>query len=279
VIAEPGVFAPADLDGADVFFRRHGFAVVRGWLDDTVLDALEAECTAAQDAVAAGEHDARHGTSVLTGDGPAAFANYVTHVTEVAPAAHAVATGAGLVGLVRRWLGPGAWLLDDTRFGVVWQDARPGAGSAYRRIGWHADWQSGPDLDIWPAVAFTVHVDATSPANGFLRVVPGSHRWATPAPHANVNGAVVPDGSVAALGHTAEPPPFAMPLRFEKVPGEVAVYAERGDVLFHDAYLWHAAATATEEGSRRRHLRGSWCSGAGRLATETVDRFVKNAAR
>ena len=70
-----------------------------------------------------------------------------------------------------------------------------------------------------------------------------------------------------------------MPLRFEKVPGEVAVYAERGDLLFHDAYLWHAAARATDDETRRRHLRGSWYTGAGKPAGETVDRFVKNAAR
>ena len=86
-------------------------------------------------------------------------------------------------------------MLAHSRFGVVYQDARPGRESSYTRIGWHSDWQSGPNLDIWPSVAFTFHVDATSPANGFLRVVPGSHRWATPAPYRNANDAVVPEGS------------------------------------------------------------------------------------
>jgi hypothetical protein len=56
---------------------------------------------------------------------------------------------------------------------------RPGPGSGYSRIGWHSDFQSGPHLPIWPSVAFTIHLDATSPANGLLRVVPGSHRGGT----------------------------------------------------------------------------------------------------
>jgi ectoine hydroxylase-related dioxygenase (phytanoyl-CoA dioxygenase family) len=277
------VFAPDDLDGIDGFFRAQGFAVLRGLLDDAALAAIEDQCVAAQRALEAGELAERYGTTVLVGEAARAaagrIANYVTHVSELAPAAAAAAGHPAIVSLVRRWIGEGAWLMDDTRFGVVWQDAYAGRDSAYSRIGWHSDWQSGPDLDIWPSVAFTVHLDATSPANGFLRVVPGSHRWATPAPYDNVNGAVVPAGSAPAGGHTGERPPFPMPPRFEKVPGELAVYAERGDVLFHDGYLWHAAARATDDDARRRHLRGSWYSGAGRLATETVDSFVKNAAR
>ena len=122
--------------------------------------------------------------------------------------------------VIRHLLGDDAWLLEDDRFGVVYQDARPGDQSGYSRIGWHSDHQSGPHLDVWPSVAFTIHVDPTSPRNGFLRVLPGSH-----------------------LGGTDD-----MPLGFEKVPGEVAVYADRGDVIFHDAHLWHGAARATDDG-------------------------------
>jgi ectoine hydroxylase-related dioxygenase (phytanoyl-CoA dioxygenase family) len=131
---------------------------------------------------------------------------------------------------------------------------------------------------MWPATAVTIHIDGTSPANGFLRVVPGSHLWATPAPHDNVNGAVVPPGSAATGGYTAAPPPFPMPLRFEKVPGEVALYAEPGDILFHDCYLWHSAAVATDITSRRRHVRGSWYGGQRPVEFGEKD-FVKNAAR
>jgi hypothetical protein len=158
-----------------------------------------------------------------------------------------------LAAVMRRLVGPSAWLMDDERFGVVYQDARPGAETYYSRIGWHSDWQSGPHLDVWPSTAFTIHIDGTSPANGFLRVVPGSHRVA----------------------------PEAQPPAFEHVPGEVAVYAARGDVILHDAHLWHSAARATEDPPLgvRRHIRGGWYGGTRLAPGHGVEDFVKNAAR
>jgi ectoine hydroxylase-related dioxygenase (phytanoyl-CoA dioxygenase family) len=185
-----------------------------------------------------------------------------------------------VVEAVGRLLGEPGWLLESMRFGVVYQDARPGRESGYTRIGWHSDWQSGPHLPVWPSVAFTIHIDETSPANGFLRVVPGSHRWQTPAPYRNANDADVPEGSQPAAGHTDEPAPFEMPLGFERIPGEIAIYCERGDILLHDAYLWHSAARATDDATRRRHVRGSWYSGQPLDPEDGAsEAFVKNAAR
>lgn len=96
-----------------------------------------------------------------------------------------------------RALGPDHWLLRSDDRTVVFQGARPGQGMTYSRTGWHTDYQSRPTSDIWPAVAVTVHLDATSPANGLLRVLPGSHRMTTDA----------------------------MPLGFEKVLNEIALTA------------------------------------------------------
>jgi hypothetical protein len=288
---EVGVFAPDQLDDLSAFFGDHGFAVLRGLWDDRQLEAVEAECVAAQRALVAGELPERHGNTILV-DGPerpdrsdrsatvaSRFANYVQYVTEVAPAARAAVLDPVVVGLMARWV-PGGHLQESSRFGVVYQDARPGRESGYTRIGWHSDWQSGPHLDRWPSVAFTIHIDPTSPANGFLRVVPGSHRWATPAPFRNANGVPVPPGAKATGGHTDEPPPFEMPLGFEKIPGELAVYCERGDIIFHDAYLWHSAARATDDRGVRRHVRGGWFSGDPEDDLgDAIDDFVKNAAR
>ncbi len=282
IVTDPGAFGPDDPDGLDAFYDEHGFAILRGALDAATLDALEAECVDAQTRLVAGGLDARHGTTVLIeGDAGAKaqhFANYVLHITDLSPTAAAVIHGPAVTGAIRRWLGPACWSAESERFGYVYQDARPGPESSYTRIGWHSDWQSSPHLPMWPATAITVHVDATSPANGFLRVVPGSHRWATPAPWDNVNGAVVPEGSAPWGGRSDTPPPVAMPLGFDKVPGEVAVYAEAGDILFHDCYLWHSAAVATDIASRRRHVRGSWYAGAV-PANYGPEDFVKNAAR
>lgn len=236
----------------------------------------------AQEQLVAGALDARHGATVLVesdaGDKARRFANYVVHITELFPVAERLVHGDIVVDLVRRWLGPRCWSGESESFGYVYQDARPGGESSYTRIGWHSDWQSGPHLSMWPATAVTVHLDATSPANGFLRVVPGSHRWATPAPYENVNGAVVPEGSAPWGGYSETPPPSPMPLGFDKVPGEIAVYAERGDVLFHDCFLWHSAAVATDARTCRRHVRGSWYAGAEPADYGPAD-FVKNAAR
>lgn len=96
------------------------------------------------------------------------FANYVEYVNELSPAVAAAATHPDLVAVLTELLGPTCWFNDDSRCGVVYQDSRPGRESGYTRIGWHADWQSAPNLDIWPATAFTFHIDGTSPANGFL---------------------------------------------------------------------------------------------------------------
>jgi ectoine hydroxylase-related dioxygenase (phytanoyl-CoA dioxygenase family) len=283
VTSEPGVFGLDQLDELVAYFNDYGYATLRGLLDEAGTAAMEAECVDAQERLTAGLLDDRYGTTILiegdAGEKATAFANYVTHVQELSPAVLDTAAHPVVIDLVRRWVGDNAWLMSEARFGVVYQDARPGRESSYTRIGWHSDWQSGPNIDMWPSVAFTIHIDGTSPANGFLRVVPGSHKWATPAPYRNANDAVVPDGSAPWGGHTDTPAPFEMPLGFEKVPGEIAVYAERGDVLFHDCYLWHSAARATDDDTRRRHARGGWFSGAGPIEGDHVDDFVKNAAR
>jgi ectoine hydroxylase-related dioxygenase (phytanoyl-CoA dioxygenase family) len=252
-----GVFGPDEPDRLDAFFGEHGYATLRGLFGEDELVAAEHELEAAQDRLVEGRLDDRHGTVIL--DEPDAtiggrpFAHYVCFATQASPRADRLVHHPVLVEVVGRLLGPDAWLLDYEQFGVVYQDARPDPGSGYSRIGWHTDHQSGPHLDIWPGVAFTIHFDPTSPANGFLRVLPGSH-----------------------LGGTE-----GIPLGFERVPGEIAVYQERGDVLFHHADLWHSAARGTADGAPaiRRHLRGSWHGGTRMEVGHGTDDFVKNALR
>jgi hypothetical protein len=280
---EAGVFGPDEVDELDSWFRANGYVILRGLFSEAELDEMEAQCVTAQEQLVRGELDERHGTTILiegdAGTKAEELANYVTYVNELSPAVDAQVHHPAIVSLMQRWLGADAWLLEHERFGAVYQDARPGRESSYTRIGWHSDWQSGPNLDIWPSVAYTFHVDATSPANGFLRVVPGSHLWWTPAPFRNANNSPVPEGSAEAGGHSETEPPFEMPLGFDKIPGEVAVYCDRGDIIFHDAYLWHSAARGTDDETRRRHIRGGWYSGGGRLDAEHLEDFVKNAAR
>ena len=252
-----GVFDPDDIDELVSFFGVNGYATLRGIFGAPELAEAEEDLAEVQRRLVDGILDARHGTVIL--DEPDAtisdrpFAHYDCFATEASSSAAALAHRSSVVDVVHQLLGPDAWLLDYEQFGVVYQDARPDTGSGYSRIGWHTDHQSGPHLEIWPGIAFTIHFDPTSPANGFLRVLPGSHL-----------------GGVEGI-----------PLGFERVPGEIAVYAERGDVLFHHADLWHAAARGTADGAPaiRRHLRGSWHTGRRLDIGHGTDDFVKNAAR
>jgi ectoine hydroxylase-related dioxygenase (phytanoyl-CoA dioxygenase family) len=280
LLCDPGVFGPHQRGELVEHYRRYGFVVVRGLFAPELMDRMERECVRAQAQVVAGELQERYGSTVFLDEAAKAdtFANYVEYVNELSPAVTAAATDPFLAGLMSDLLGPDCWFNASRRFGVVYQDARPGKESGYTRIGWHADWQSAPNLDIWPATAFTFHIDGTSPANGFLRVVPGSHRWATPAPYENVNGVAVPEGSRPVRGYTDTPPPRPMPLGFEKITGEIPVYTERGDIILHDAYLWHSAARATDDASTRRHVRGGYLTGD-RDGDGRREVFVKNAAR
>jgi phytanoyl-CoA dioxygenase PhyH len=250
-------FTPDRLDELTRSFSTEGYALLGGLFQEEELDHAQSELERAQRQLVEGTLDRRYATAILddpdaTVDGEP-FAHYVCFATQVSPAADRLSRNPAVVDVVHRLLDREAWLLDDAQFGVVYQDARPGPGSGYSRIGWHTDHQSGPHLDIWPGVAFTVHFDATSPANGFLRVVPGSHLGGT-------------DG---------------IPATFGRAPGEIALYAERGDVLLHHSDLWHAAARATADGplAVRRHLRGSWHTGRRLEAGRGTHDFEKNAAR
>ena len=265
------------IDGVVEAYRRDGFVVVPQLFDAALMARMTAECEQAQAAVLVGSVPARYGSTKYLDDETKAdrFVNYVEYVEELSPAVLEAATHPLLLRIVSALIGEGAWL---SPTGIVYQDARPGRESGYTRIGWHSDWQAAPSLDVWPSTAFTFHIDGTSPANGFLRAVPGSHRWATPAPYRNINGVEVPDDAKPAGGYTDEPPPFDMPLGFDKVRGEVAVYVEPGDVIFHDAYTWHSAARATDDDAKRRHVRSSYHVGD-RESWITRPQFIKNAAR
>ena len=280
VLDESGVFDASDLAGICWYYQTYGYAVVRGLYSADHFDRMESECVDAQARVVSGDLPERYGSTQYIDDPAKAesFANYVEHVSEIAPSVQQAITDERLLAILKRILGEDCWFGDVVQSGVVYQDARPGRESGYTRIGWHSDWQASPSRDFWPATSFTLHIDATSPYNGFLRVVPGSHLWATPAPYRNVNNIPVPATARPSGGRTMAPPPFPMPLAFEKIRGEVAVYAERGDVLLHDCYLWHSATRATDDHAARRHLRGSYFGGA-KPAPELENEFIKNAAR
>lgn len=253
-------YTDAELDELAASFERDGYVVLSNLLDSTEMFELEASLMSLQDQVREGTLDrARYGGDYLTSatDQIPDFVNYVKDVVRISEPAAALFRHPTLQALLTRCFdGVEPWEMPEEygqRFGAVYQDARPGQESAYTRIGWHSDHQAYPNSDFHPSIALTYHVDATSPANGFLRVLPGSHQMTT-------------DG---------------LPLRFEKVAGEIGAYCEAGDVMLHHCDLWHSAARATEDAPDgiRRHLRGSWFAGRKPSPGEELEAFNKNAAR
>ena len=238
---------------ADV--ERDGYTVLKGLFTEEQLVALQSAMETLQARVATGDLDPKFAgnefVSAYEGLMPP-FVHYVVNVEALSPEAHDAFYHPTVLAIMEKALGPDYWIFCPDGRSVVYQDARPGPGMTYSRIGWHSDHQSRPTAKIWPGIAVTIHIDGTSPANGFLRVLPGSHLMGTEG----------------------------MPLGFEKVPGEVAVYCDRGDVILHHCDLWHSAARATEDypAGIRRHLRGSFMGGIEPGPGE-LEPFNKNAMR
>src|ERR1700731_3057401 len=113
---ETGVFGPGELDRLESFFADHGYATLRGVFEQADLVDAEAELVDAQQRVAAGRLDPRHGSVAL--DQPGAgidgrpFAHYVYFATQVSGAANALVHHPVLVEVAQRTLGSEAWLLD-----------------------------------------------------------------------------------------------------------------------------------------------------------------------
>ncbi len=254
-------FSPDQLDSAVQAYNELGFVILKRAVSSSDLDKIETELGTAQNKLINGQLDDRYGTELLDEPGATfegeAFRHYVINCTELSASALAVAKSDLLKAFAEKLFeSKDAWLNDYARFGVVYQDARTDQGSKYSRIGWHADYNSDEDSKAWPGFAFTIHIDPTSAANGFLRVVPGSHKVEMHKDN---------------IGSWA----------FDHVQGEVPVFADRGDIILHDYRLWHAAARGTADGlsGRRRHVRGSWYAGERYALDHGIGTFYKNASR
>ena len=254
-------YSPGDLEGAINAFNEYGFVVLKEAVSPSDLDTIETDLEAAQRELIDGKLDNKYGSDLLDEPGATfagkAFRHYVINCTELSATASSVAKSPLLKRFAEKLFeGKEVWLNDYARFGVVYQDARTDQGSKYSRIGWHADYNSDEDSKAWPGFAFTIHIDRTSAANGFLRVVPGSHKVEVDKDD---------------IGSWA----------FDHVNGEVPVFADRGDIILHDYRLWHAAARGTADGlsGRRRHVRGSWYAGERYALDHGIGTFYKNASR
>jgi hypothetical protein len=225
-----------DLAAVKATFEDQGFVIVRGAFTEQQLDELQADLTAVHQASMRGELDPRHDAPEIEPKTPVIvdglpFKNLVVYANHASAVADRMIKESPISTIGPALMGGPCYLYDYDRHGVMYLDAR--GASSYQGLSWHVDWESTRHLPIWPAVIFTINLDATSPENGFLRMVPGSHR---------VELADRPAG-------------------FERIPGEVGVYCERGDLLFHHSHLVHSASRPSADTTVRRHIRGKWCPG------------------
>jgi ectoine hydroxylase-related dioxygenase (phytanoyl-CoA dioxygenase family) len=240
VSAQPWVYSwpltASDLDDLKTTFGDHGYVIVRGAFSESELDELQQDLTRVHLASMRGELDARHTAPEIEPTNPTVidgltFKNIVVYANLASAVADRMIKSEPISVVGRHLMAGETYIYDYDRHGVMYLDAR--GASSYQGLSWHADWESTPHLPIWPSVVFTINLDATSPENGFMRMVPGSHR---------VELTDRPEG-------------------FVRIPGEVAVYCERGDLLFHHSHLVHSASRPSGDSTVRRHIRGKWCPG------------------
>ena len=238
--AQPWVYhhplTDTDLAAVKATFDDQGFVIVRGAFTDEQLDELQADLTAVHQASMRGELDSRHDAPEIEPKTPAIidglpFKNLVVYANQASTVADRMIKDSAISTVGPALMDGPCYLYDYDRHGVMYLDAR--GASSYQGLSWHVDWESTRHLPIWPAVIFTINLDPTSPENGFLRMLPGSHR----------------------VDLDDRPPGF------ERIAGEVAVYCERGDLLFHHSHLLHSASRPSGDSTVRRHIRGKWCPG------------------
>ena len=62
---DPGAFGADELDALGAYFDSHGYATLRGAVDEDDLAATESELVRAQDDLVGGGLDTRHATAIL----------------------------------------------------------------------------------------------------------------------------------------------------------------------------------------------------------------------
>ena len=123
--------ALADLD-------RDGFAILKDLFTVEQLDELTAAMETLQGRVASGDLDPWFAGNEFVSDfeGPLSpFVHYVVNVEELSPEAREAFHDALVLSIIEKALGPDYWLFRPDDRSVVFQDARPGQGMTYSRIG------------------------------------------------------------------------------------------------------------------------------------------------
>ena len=132
-------------------------------------------------------------------------------------------------------IGPGARLGINEKDGMVFNHYVNGPESKFTKMGWHTDglrdiFIGGGKLN--PMLNVGLHLSTLSPANGGLRIIPGTHRQ-----------------SIWSMLFKKR---YFIDHKPDK--NEIAIAPKAGDVTVHDGRLWHRVALSSVIGeeSRRR---------------------------
>lgn len=198
-----------------------GYIVARGLLDRALIEDLHARSQAIL-AELPGEHRARNrsqGSLVPMADHP-----------EYSAIIGAQALRAAFERLA----------FPDPRFSSGYLISKPPGGPP---LFWHQDWWGWDDpvsySDEIAQVFVMIYLSDTSPDNGCLRVIPGSHRR-----HHALHDAPAAHGE--ALSRVDDP---NHPL-YGRIQGEIDVPVKAGDVVFGDARILHAAHANRSDAER-----------------------------
>ncbi len=207
--------------------QRDGACVFRGVRPSKLLDRIDPICSALADGQGDEEARRQRYTGSLIGlDQDPCFASLIAHP--------GILTGLASLG----WRAP--------KFMNGYLISKPPGGPA---LYWHQDWWGWDDALSYRAavpMAFVmVYTCATSPANGCLRIIPGSHRRRIdlhdqlPEAHTRTASAAEAEGPA----HGDHPLAVDVPVR-------------RGDVVIGDARVLHA--THANRSAARRTVITMW---------------------
>jgi hypothetical protein len=202
--------------------REDGVTVVPGVLDARLLARLRRHSAALLDALPAEERARTRSTGSLI------------HIAADPVFAELIAWAPALASLERLGLG-------GARFSSGYVISKPPGGPP---LFWHQDWWGWSDPLSYgeePLQVFLMYyLTDTTPENGCLRLVPGSHRRYHPLHD------LLPSAHGEALARASDPEHPA----FRPVEGEVALPVRAGDLVIGDARLLHGAYANRSDAER-----------------------------
>lgn len=209
------------------FFDEYGFIVFASVFSAAEVAILREEADRLRARTLAGEIP-NSDIDDLTPRGTDPNGNVVLHrllyLTRYSPRTRALVTAPRVRSIGEGLLGEGAWLLEDTLYGVIWQLKSGGCNSSYSAIRWHADYPD--DHVLAPVVAVGIYLNESTRENGCLTVLPASHRLPSV-------------------------PPIALPIE-----------ARPGDVVCHAHNLLHKSGPVQDEAKSRATVYLYFCGGA-----------------